>query len=63
MEFVVDMVTTVQPGTSDDQVADTREREALTQPSWLPRGTCFAWGRHHWPRAGGARATCSAPQR
>jgi muconolactone D-isomerase len=29
MEFLVDMVTTVPPGTSDEGVADMRAREAL----------------------------------
>jgi muconolactone D-isomerase len=28
VEFLVDMVTTVPDGTSDDEVADMREREA-----------------------------------
>jgi muconolactone delta-isomerase len=38
MEFLVDMVTTVPDGTSDDEVADMRKREAARAAELAARG-------------------------
>ncbi|MEV0720980.1 muconolactone Delta-isomerase family protein [Asanoa sp. NPDC050611] len=38
MEFLVDMVTTVPPGTSDDEVADMRRQEAAHTAELIARG-------------------------
>src|SRR3954470_11887170 len=39
MEFLVDMVTTVPPGTSDEVVADMRVREAARSRELAAQGT------------------------
>jgi muconolactone D-isomerase len=39
MEFLVDMVTTVPPGTSDEGVADMRAREAVRARELAAQGT------------------------
>ncbi|WP_426507748.1 muconolactone Delta-isomerase family protein [Dactylosporangium sp. McL0621] len=38
MEFLVDMVTTVPDGTSDDEVADMRKREAARSAELVASG-------------------------
>lgn len=38
MEFLVDMVTTVPDGTSDETVADTRSREAARSKELVAQG-------------------------
>ncbi|GAA1866922.1 muconolactone Delta-isomerase family protein [Asanoa iriomotensis] len=39
MEFLVDMVTTVPDGTSDDEVADMRKREAARSAELAAQGS------------------------
>lgn len=39
MEFLVDMVTTVPAGTSDDDVADMRKREAARAAELIAQGS------------------------
>jgi len=39
MEFLVDMVTTVPPGTSDDDVADMRKRESARAAELIAQGS------------------------
>ncbi|MBV1853620.1 muconolactone Delta-isomerase family protein [Catellatospora tritici] len=38
MEFLVEMVTTVPPGTSDDEIADMRAREAVRAAELAAQG-------------------------
>jgi muconolactone delta-isomerase len=60
MESVVDMVTTVPPGTSEDAVADIRTREAAHSAELLRRG-CSVCGYHRGLRANGELGARSAP--
>jgi muconolactone D-isomerase len=39
MEFLVDMVTTVPPGTSDDDVATMRQRESARAADLIAQGS------------------------
>lgn len=60
MEFLVDMVTTVPAGTTEQAVADLRAREAARSRNWPRRAACCACGGRRSRPVNGAPGACSA---